>query len=69
MPLREKRGTVPVAEQFAWPLDLEVLLYMLGRLVVEQSMRVLLPCQDLELQSFLREKYVGAFEAGFISNL
>lgn len=46
---------MPVAEELAWSLDLKVLLYMLGRLVVEQSVGVLFPCEDFELQSTWNE--------------
>jgi hypothetical protein len=45
------RGTVPIAENLAWALYLEVLLGVLGSLVVEEPVGVLLPRQDLELQT------------------
>jgi hypothetical protein len=42
---------MPVAEDLARPLDLEVLLHVLGRLVVEQSVGVLLPGENLQLET------------------
>lgn len=43
--------TVPIAEELAGALYLEVFLGVLGGLVVEEPMRVLLPRQYLELQA------------------
>lgn len=60
---------MPIAEEFAGALDLEILLGMLGGLVVEEPVGVLLPRQDLELQAESMGTYVGALEFVFISNL
>lgn len=68
MLLHTMRNTVPIAEQLAWPLDLEVLLCVLGCLVVVEPVRIFLPGEDLELEAGWGEGYVGAFGAGFISN-
>lgn len=57
---------MPVAEDLAGALDLEVLLDMLGSLVVEQSVGVLLPREDFELESALGVSYVAGLLVGFI---
>lgn len=50
---------MPVAEDLAWPLDLEVLLDVFGGLVVEQPVGVLLPRENLQLEAWLGESYVA----------
>lgn len=57
---------MPVAEDLTGTLDLEVFLSVFGRLIVKQSMRVLIPSEYLYLKSESRSFYVAGLIMAFI---
>ena len=59
-------STVPIAEEFAWSLNFEVILRIFGSFVVVESVGILLPCQHLKLQSKSSSVYLGALATAFI---